>query len=152
MMHFLIRMRAVLAMTAVCVLGACAQGGQSTSQGAGAAPEVQSDPPQYATSAEQFAGLQRAGLSADYRAFAGHLKADDPAAVTAELQSSFQGRPFDVYTKTAEPGAEAHKRLVELRSTTGRLYLFVELDKVPGGWRVAEYKLDRKQAAVRANL
>ncbi|MEM1299802.1 MAG: hypothetical protein AAGH68_11035 [Pseudomonadota bacterium] len=151
-----IRRSVVLMFAVVLALCACGKGGPSGSSSAGdaglSASASSSEPPQYATSAEQFAGLQRAGLSGDYRAFAGHLKAEDPQAVTTKLQQSFGGRPFDVYTRAAKPGEDAHRRLVELRSTTGRMYLYVALDKVPGGWRVADYRLDRKRAAVSTQL
>lgn len=156
MFHATIRTPVVLMLAGLLALGACgkgaAPGSASTGDAGLSASASTSEPPQYATSAEQFAGLQRAGLSGDYRAFAGHLKAEDPQSVTNKLQQSFGGRPFDVYTRTAKPGADAHRRLVELRSTTGRMYLYVALDKVPGGWRVADYRLDRKRAAVSTQL
>ncbi|MFK7945361.1 MAG: hypothetical protein AB8B85_20965 [Paracoccaceae bacterium] len=143
---------AALMMLAAFTLGACAKGGVVSDVGAAAAAAVKTDPAEYVSYSDQFAGLQTAGLRGRYSEFAGHLKAPDPASVTNTLQRFFQGRPFDVYTLSATTGPQTHQRLVELRSTSGRLYLYVELDKVPGGWNVAEYKLDNKKTTFGTQL
>ena len=153
--------RAALMALALTMLGGCLKSGSDKTEAPSSQPQATQQAPapsapvnraEYASSAEQFAGLQRAGLSGDYQGFAGHLKAADPVSVTTQLQRHFRGRPFDVYTRTAKPGADRHQRLVELRSTSGRLYLYVEMDKVPGGWRVAEYELAGKTAELGTQL
>lgn len=138
----------ILAAGALGVLTACADGSASgTSEADPPAPK-----PDFATYADHFAQLQQAGLGGDYARFTALLKPADPAAVLAQLNQSFRGRPFDVYTARQTDGGSAHRRLIELRSTTGRLYLYLELDEVPGGWRVAGYELGRDRAAVSAKL
>ena len=128
------------------VLAAC-QAGQPGAPSAPAAPKAD-----YVTYTDHFEALQRAGLSANYQGFIGHLKPSDPAPLLADLQRSFRGKPFDVYTRRAETGPVDHRRFVELRSADGRLYLFLKLDKVPGGWAVADYDLGRNEAVISAKL
>lgn len=153
----------ILSLTAAFALAGCLGTGktQTASSSGTAAQAAQpasqpalppADPPQYASHADQFAGLQVSGLRGRYTEFAGHLKAADPAGLSAKLNRYFQGRPFDVYTLDANADAQRHKRLVELRSTSGRLYLMVEMDKVPGGWRVAGYDLSPRKAGLNAQL
>lgn len=134
----------------LCVLAACAAvpGGDS----AVTAAKPTSPAPDYATTADHFAGLQSAGLSAGYAEFAKHLKAADPKTVTDALQRSFRGGPFDVYTRKYSETDGRFQRLVELRSTSGRLYLYVSMDRVPGGWIVSGHDLDRKRAVIMARL
>ena len=140
------RIAALIAVTGL--LFACADG-----QGANPpAKTVAAPAPDYLTSADHFASLQRAGLGADYQAFARHLKPADAKLVTDALQRSFRGGPFDVYTRKSVETDAGYKRLVELRSTSGRLYLYVELDRVTGGWVVSGYDIDRKRDAVMARL
>lgn len=115
-------------------------------------PATTEPSPDFASYTDHFIALQSAGLNGDYPAFARHLKSEDPQAVIQALQRSFGGRPFDVYTRKAVSGPSDHKRFVELRSTTGRLYLSLVLDKVTGGWRLARYDLGRNEAAVSAKL
>ena len=142
------RFRPFLAMgLALSLLGACMQGGSGEGASAGAAPK-----PDYVTYSDHFVQLQKAGLTGNYDAFVGLLKPADPAPVVAELRRSFRGKPFDVYTRKADASGSAHKRLVELRSSDGRLYLYMKLDKVPGGWKVAGYELGRNKAAMSARL
>ena len=134
----------------MCVLAACAAGPGAGGNGAATTPA--SPAPDYATTGEHFAGLQRAGLGAGYAEFAKHLKASDAKSVTDALQRSFQGGPFDVYTRKSTETDKQFQRLVELRSTTGRLYLYVSLDRVPGGWIVTGHELDRKRSVIMARL
>jgi hypothetical protein len=124
----------------------------------GGAPEVQVPPraalppADYRIEAEQFAGLQRAALAADYAAFAEELGARDTDGVTAELGQAFGGGPFDVYTAHAVTTDRAHSRLVELRGRSARLYLYLALDRVPGGWDIAGYQLGRDREAIAGRL
>lgn len=134
----------------MCFLAACAAG--PGAGGGGAAAKPASPAPDYVTTADHFAGLQRAGLGAGYAEFAKHLKAADPKAVTDALQRSFRGGPFDVYTRKYTEADGRFQRLVELRSTSGRLYLYVSMDRVPGGWVVSGHDLDRKRAVIMARL
>ena len=138
--------RAMLGAGLLVLLAAC--------QGApGAGPAAKATPdPDYVTYTDHFAALQKAGLNGNYASFVGHLKPADPAPLLADLQRSFRGKPFDVYTRRAATGPSDHRRFVELRSTDGRLYLFLKLDKVPGGWAIAEYDLGRNEAAISAKL
>jgi hypothetical protein len=140
---------AALALGCLPLLAGCMDGGSD----AGAAPKAEAAPkPDYATHTGHFAELQKAGLTGDYAAFARHLKPADPAAVTSQLQRSFGGRPFDVYTRKSDVSDAAHRRLVELRSATGRLYLYLRLDRVTGGWKVATYELGRDESSISAKL
>ena len=127
-------------------LAAC-QTTQSSGPAAPATPKAD-----YTTYSDHFAALQRAGLAGNYTAFAGLLKPQDSSQVTTALQTSFRGGPFDVYTQKSAETNTSHERLVELRSTGGRLYLYLKLDKVPGGWALVGYDLGRNRAAVSARL
>ena len=139
-------LRGVFVGLALTALSAC-QNTQSSGAAAVSTPKAD-----HATHAEHFAALQRAGLAGNYPAFAGLLKPQDPAQVTAALQASFRGGPFDVYTQKSAQSSNSHERLVELRSTSGRLYLYLKLDKVPGGWALAGYDLGRSRNGVAARL
>lgn len=101
---------------------------------------------EYASFTDYFAKLQGAGLKADYPAFARLLKAGDPAPVLQDLQRSFRGAPFDAYTANSFFNKSHHRRVVELRNTTGRLYLYLELDKIGPRWSLAHYELGRDKA------
>jgi hypothetical protein len=72
--------------------------------------------------------------------------------VVAELTQAFGGAPFDLYTADAETDDWAHRRLVELRGPGARLYLYLGLDRAPGGWNIAGYELGRDRAALAARL
>lgn len=139
------------ALLAVVLVSGCSAT-KSGSSASAAAAAIAGPKPDYASHTDHFVALQSAGLNGDYPAFARHLKADNPQAVIADLQRSFQGRPFDVYTRKAMSGPKDHRRFVELRSTTGRLYLALVLDKVTGGWRFSRYDLGRNQAVISAKL
>lgn len=95
---------------------------------------------------DHFDALQSAGLKGDYAEFADLLEGADTTAIVTTLRQSFGGRPFDAYTSKSQNTQTSHKRLLELRGTGGRLYLYVELDKVSGGWNLATYDLDRSRA------
>lgn len=138
---------AALALGCLAVLAGCMDVAQDAAPKAEAAPK-----PDYPTDTGHFSALQTAGLSGDYAGFAGHLKSADPAAVTAQLQRSFGGRPFDVYTRKSDVTDATHQRLVELRNATGRLYLYLRLDRVTGGWKVATYELGRDEGSISAKL
>lgn len=133
-------------------LSACApQAGTTPGQsGTTTAPPV--EPADYTTETNHFQSLQRAALGGDYLAFAEHLKAQDAQVVVAQLQQSFGGRPFDVYTAKSQTNATVHKRVVELRGTGARLYLFLELEKVPGGWNVGTYQIERDRRRIVTRL
>lgn len=139
-----------LACLGVCLLAACADDGTRVEPQPPSAPAAPA--PDYATTGDHFADLQRAGLSGRYAEFARHLKAGDPKTVTDALQRSFRGGPFDVYTRKSGQTGDRHQRMVELRSATGRLYLYVELGRVPGGWIVAGHDLSRQAAPIQARL
>lgn len=144
-------LRAGMAALALCALAACESGiGGTSTAAAPAAPAAPA--PDFATYSDQFVALQSAGLQGDYAAFANALKIADPAAMTAELTRSFRGGPFDVYTRNAKVESDIHHRAVELRSTSGRLYLYVSMKKVPGGWIISDHTLDRKRSAIMARL
>lgn len=143
-------LRAGIAVIGVCALAACEAGVGGATSSAPAAPQAPA--PDFATATDHFASLQRAGLGANYVDFAKHLKAADPKIVTDALQRSFRGGAFDVYTRKSAEKGSSFQRLVELRSTSGRLYLFVELDRVPGGWIVKGHDLDRKRSVIMARL
>ena len=147
--HALSVLRAVAAAFGLCLLVACA-GGQAGNGGAPTAPAAPK--PDYATPGDHFAALQRAGLTANYADFARHLKATDAKAVTDALQRSFRSGPFDVYTRKSSEADSQFRRLVELRSTSGRLYLYVAMSRVPGGWILAGHQLDRKRDVIMARL
>ncbi len=108
--------------------------------------------PDFPTYGAHFLALQRAGLSGDYTAFAGHLKSDDPQTLIGQLEASFRGAPFDVYTQKANTGATTHRRLIELRGPRGRLYLAIRLDRVSGGWKVTGHTIGRNRNAIEARL
>lgn len=141
------RLRISCAVVCLCLLAACASGPGSEVTSSSDASSAQ-----YATYSDQFAELQTSGLRGDYPGFARALKVDDPAEVVAELNRSFRGQPFDVFTRTATEGPSTHKRAVELRSATGRMYLFVEMSKVPGGWVVSAHDLSRQREPILARL
>ena len=143
-------LRSGLVVLCLGVLNACAAGPGAGGSGAAAKPAAPA--PDYATTGDHFAGLQRAGLGASYAEFAKHLKAADPKAITDALQLSFRGGPFDVYTRKSSESDARFQRLVELRSTSGRLYLYVSMDRVPGGWIVSGHDLDRKRDVIMARL
>lgn len=109
-------------------------------------------PADYLTEAAQFAELQRAALSSDYEGFASHLHASDPQAVVGQLRDAFGGGPFDVYTLDAETSSRDHRRVAELRGPSGRLYLYLELDRADGGWNVERYELGRDRSTALARL
>lgn len=106
----------------------------------------------FRTQAAQFAELQRAGLAADYPAFARHLGARDEQAVVDRLTQAFGGGPFDVYTADAETDDWGHRRLVELRGTGARLYLYTALGRAPGGWNVRGHELGHDRAVIARRL
>ena len=106
----------------------------------------------FRTQAEQFAELQEAALAADYVSFARFLGARDEEAVVAELTEAFGDAPFDVYTADAKTDDRVHRRLVELRGPGARLYLYLALDRSPGGWDIAGYQLGRDRAALARRL
>ncbi len=145
------RMTAVIALAGL--LAACENPGLGSggATGAGAGKEAPVPKADYLTHTDHFQSLQRAGLAGNYGAFAEHLKAADPTPVLAQLQKSFAGRPFDVYTAKSQTNATGHIRFIELRGTGGRLYLYVKLKKQPGGWTVGEYEMsrDRRSIAIR---
>ena len=68
--------------------------------------------------------------------------------LVGQLNASFSGQPFDIYTAKSRTSATDHRRIVELRGTAGRLYLFLVLDKVVGGWTMASYDIDRNRNAI----
>jgi hypothetical protein len=109
-------------------------------------------PADYRTNADQFADLQRAALAGDYSEFARHLGRGDEEAVVAQLQDAFGGAPFDVYTADAVTNNFAHRRLVELRGPSARLYLYLALDRAPGGWNLAGYQLGQDREALARRL
>lgn len=145
--------RAIFAFSVMGLLAACADQvasiGAPDETGAAEKPAPKAD---YLTHTDHFQALQRAGLAGDYNGFAGHLKATDPAPVLAQLQKSFAGQPFDVYTARSQTNATGHIRFIELRGTAGRLYLYVKLKKQPGGWTVGEYELSRKRDSIAVRL
>ena len=122
----------------------------------GPAVEVAQRPPlpaaDFRTQADQFAELQGAALDGDYASFARFLGSRDEEAVVAELTQAFGGGPFDVYTADVRTDDRAHRRLVELRGPGARLYLYLGLDRAPGGWNIAGYELARDRAAVAGRL
>jgi len=143
-------LRTVFVLGALGLLAACAdQGSGATNdpEGAGAAAAT---PPEadYLTQTQYCQALQSTALKADYAGFAGHLSAADQATIVAALQRSFAGRPFDAYTANTRTTDGAHRRVVELRGTGGRLYLYLELERVPGGWTVGRYQLDRNRRRI----
>ena len=139
----------VLAMMA---LGLSACGGAGGSDRIEVAARPQLPPADYLTQSDQFASLQEAALSADYEGFARHLHASDPQAVVAQLRDAFSGAPFDLYTLDARTGRSGHRRVAELRGPSGRLYLYVELDRAEGGWNVERYVLGRDRDTALARL
>ena len=142
--------RPVLMVLCLSGLAACAGTPGSDETSAPAAPAVPT--PDYATAGDHFASLQQAGLSGDYAGFARHLKAEDAKPVVDALRRSFRGGPFDVYTRKSSDAGQRFQRLVELRSTMGRLYLYVAMDRVPGGWVISSHELDRNRAVIMAKL
>jgi hypothetical protein len=106
----------------------------------------------FRTQADQFADLQGAALAADYVSFARFLGARDEGAVVARLTEAFGGGPFDLYTVDTTTDDWAHRRLVELRGPGARLYLYLGLDRAPGGWNIAGYELGRDRAAIAGRL
>jgi len=145
------RMIAVIAFAGL--LAACENpgGGLGGATGAGTEKEAPVPKADYLTHTDHFQALQRAGLAGNYGAFAKHLKAADSAPVLAQLQKSFRGQPFDVYTAKSQTNATGHIRFIELRGTGGRLYLYIKLKRQPGGWTVGEYEMsrDRRSIAIR---
>ena len=106
----------------------------------------------YITYSQHFLALQKAGLNGDYAGFAQHLKPADPQSVIQRLNVSFNGRPFDVYTRKTSTSDTTHRRVIELRGMRGRLYLLVRLDRVSGGWKVSDYTIGRDGNAILARL
>jgi hypothetical protein len=106
----------------------------------------------FRTQADQFAELQASALAGDYVAFARFLGARDEDEVVSLLTQAFGGGPFDVYTSDASTDDWAHRRLVELRGPGARLYLYLGLDRAPGGWNIAGYQLGRDRAAIAGRL
>ncbi len=123
-----------------------------TEQGGGGAVSILAAEPEYKTQSAHYRELQRTGLTGNYTGFAEHLSADETETIVGALNRSFEGRPFDVYTWQVQETQSAMKRLVELRSSAGRLYLYVHLDRVPGGWSVAGWELSRNRATITAQL
>lgn len=109
-------------------------------------------PADYLTQSDHFAELQRAALASDYEGFADHLGAGDPQAVVGQLRDAFGGGPFDLYTLDDETGSRGHRRVAELRGPSGRLYLYLELDRADGGWIIDRYELSRDRATSLARL
>lgn len=128
------------------VLAGC-EGGAGGGLTTVAAPEAQ-----YPTESAHFGSLQKAALSADYASFATHLGSTEPQPIVQTLTQRFGGRPFDVYTETATAAGSTHRRLVELRTTSGRLYLFVQLNKVAGGWNIAAHELTPRRAVAESRM
>jgi hypothetical protein len=139
----------VLAVTA---LGLSACGGSGGADRIEVAARPQLPPADYLTQSDQFASLQEAALSADYEDFARHLHASDPQAVVAQLRDAFSGAPFDLYTLDARTGRGGDRRVAELRGLSGRLYLYLELDRAAGGWNVERYVLGRDRDTALARL
>lgn len=137
-------MRTVLVFVVALAAGACSQPGVGPDSRPDKAPETG----EYQSTSSHFRTLQSAGLGADYAGFAKALKADDPASMTARLRQHFRGAPFDVYTARETTSATRHRRLIELRSATGRLYLLVDLEKIGNGWSLARYELTRNRAVL----
>lgn len=130
------------------VLAGC-EGGAGAGGGLTA---VKAPKAQYPTESAHFGALQMAALSADYASFAIHLDGGDTAPIVQTLTQRFGGRPFDVYTEMAKTDTRSHRRLVELRTTSGRLYLFVELSKVAGGWNLAAHELTPRRAVAEGRM
>ena len=143
-------LRSACGLIVLVLLTACAGGPSADGQGSSGATDGRQA--QYATYSDQFAELQTSGLRGDYPGFAHALKVDDPDTVVAQLNRSFRGKPFDVFTRNAKEGPSSHKRTVELRSTSGRMYLFVEMEKVQGGWVVSGHDLSRQREPILARL
>ncbi|MEM7057128.1 MAG: hypothetical protein AAF557_06035 [Pseudomonadota bacterium] len=141
-----------VAMLLMAMLAACENGASGSAGSTEGSSTQESTKAEYLTDSAYFQDLQAAALRGDYAAFAGFLKASDPTVVVSQLQQSFAGRPFDAYTAKSQTSATAHKRIVELRGTGGRLYLYLELDKVAGGWNVGEHQLDRNRRRIVTRL
>lgn len=107
---------------------------------------------EYQTQSSHFRALQRAGLSGDFKGFAKHLGLADQSKIAAMLGRAFGNQPFDVYTWKTAATSDAHSRLIELRNRNGRLYLFVRLDRVRGGWYVANSVINRDRSVIAAKL
>lgn len=144
---------AIMLLAASCIFSAC-QGADPGSRAASAgANAVSAAPaPDYVREPELFALLLSAGLSGDYAAFATALRADADPELRANLQRSFNGRPFDVYTRATGSDDTTFRRFIELRNSSGRLYLLVKMQKVPGGWAFAGFEIDRQAKTLRASL
>lgn len=150
-------------------VGALALGGCGAQSGAGgapsagaakpapAAPRITQPQPQqpevdYDTYTQHFIALQSAGLAADYDSFISHMAESAQPAVMAAIRDAFGGQAFDSSTAKTFNSATHHRRMVELRGTRSRLYLYVELTKVPGGWEVTQSEIGRNRGRIVANL
>ena len=141
----------LIPLIALGVLAACAEGAnRSADTGGKARPAAAA--PDFPTYTDHFAALQQAALRGNYQDFARHLKANDAQGLVGQLNASFSGQPFDIYTAKSRTSATDHRRIVELRGTAGRLYLFLVLDKVVGGWTMASYDIDRNRNAIITRL
>ncbi len=144
-------LRGVLAgmmLASAAILAGC-EGGAGAGGGLTA---VETPKAAYPTESAHFGALQKAALSADYPSFATHLGSAEPQSIVQTLTLRFGGRPFDVYTEMAKTDARSHRRLVELRTTSGRLYLFVELAKVAGGWDIAAHELTPQRSVAQSRM
>ena len=133
--------RAVAVLAGALALAGCGGGVDGFADRIGAPLRGPLPPADYLTQSDHFAALQRAALSGDYENFALHLRAANPQAVVSQLRDAFGGGPFDVVTLQARTGSRDDRRVAELRGPSGRLYLFIELDRAEGGWNVARYDL-----------
>lgn len=141
-----------LVLAAALALSACAGGDQRAADRIRVASLPQLPPADYLTRSDHFAELQRAALSGDYEGFARHLGAPDARAVVGQLRDAFASGPFDVYTLDARTTSRGHRRVAELRGPSGRLYLYVELDRADGGWTIDRYELGRDRNTALARL
>jgi len=141
--------KSLMMVAALLIVPACEpQPGQGSSSEAAKSTSA----PDYVSFTDHFVALQRAGLQADYAGFATHLKAKNAAAVVSELRRRFAGQAFDTYTLSSRSGPVRHQRIVELRGTTGRLYIYLDLGKVTGGWVVAAHQIGRNRDVILAKL
>ena len=127
-----------------------AQGPSGTSPGASTSSATVA--PDYTREMDHFSKLQVAGLTGNYQAFVQALRGQGDAELQANLTRSFGGQPFDVYTRATGAQGGNFKRLLELRNSSGRLYVLVRMRSVPGGWKLDGYEIDRQADTLRASL